>query len=734
MLSKNFDMLFSSKNLLETLEIYKKTKGYQEAKELMGSGEFLKSLHQGYIPDPMSGFEVPKSNGEMRQLAQASITSKVVQKIIAEALLDDIKLNDKSYAFRKGKGVVKAINRTKDFLKRYSYVVKADVDDFFDTINQTKLMMILQKVIEDKKIIQLISLFLKNGMMQKNEWIDKHQGVYQGDVLSPVLSNLYLHSFDQAMEAKGIDFVRFADDMVFFAKDEKKAKKNFAIATAYLKLLDLKFGEDKSYLASVYEGFEFLGLRFKDKNVEMDKKRFANKISKISQKTKKKSLEESIVFINEYLIGIRSYYLKVLTHKHQLILIGEHIDEILIKKIALAKKSKEINKKSKFIQILMALDSIEQQSKEEKQKYIDTLIKRAYESIAMEKPLDDAKKKIAKKKSSFLQEQIKSSEIILNRFGLYISLSKGKIVVKEYGKVIQNSPINWITRIIVMTKGVSLSSNLIMECAKRKIDIDFIDKSKPYAQITYYNSISNELYLKQIAIKNSKEGLNIAKAIIKAKMKNQINLIKYASRYTAKTDVEAFKKLEKAIGQMEGIYKKLNRAKNVPMLMGYEGSLSLLYWYSFGILIDNPNFKRETFNAPDEINQALNYGYAFIYHRVQSALLKTGLNIYHSFLHSAQSNKPTLVFDMVEPFRQLVVDREIISILNRGTKIRSNKGRLSKKSLKVITQNIQERLATPTKWRKGKYKIETIIEEQALELSHVIKGIKPKFKGFVGRF
>jgi len=217
-------------------------------------------------------------------------------------------------------------------------------------------------------------------------------------------------------------------------------------------------------------------------------------------------------------------------------------------------------------------------------------------------------------------------------------------------------------------------------------------------------------------------------------MKNQINLIKYASRYTAKTDVEAFKKLEKAIGQMEGIYKKLNRAKNVPMLMGYEGSLSLLYWYSFGILIDNPNFKRETFNAPDEINQALNYGYAFIYHRVQSALLKTGLNIYHSFLHSAQSNKPTLVFDMVEPFRQLVVDREIISILNRGTKIRSNKGRLSKKSLKVITQNIQERLATPTKWRKGKYKIETIIEEQALELSHVIKGIKPKFKGFVGRF
>lgn len=58
---------------------------------------------------------------------------------------------------------------------------------------------------------------------------------------------------------------------------------------------------------------------------------------------------------------------------------------------------------------------------------------------------------------------------------------------------------------------------------------------------------------------------------------------------------------------------------------------------------------------------------------------------------------------------------------------------MSKKSIKVITQNVQERLATPTKWRKGKYKLETIIDEQALEISHVIKGVKSNFKGFVGR-
>ena len=734
MLTKKFNKLFSTKNLLMTLELYKKTKGYHEAKELMASGEFLKSLEKGYIPDPMKGFEIPKENGEVRKLAQASVSSKVVQKIISEALLDAVKFNDKSYAFRKGKGVTKAVNRTKDFIKRYSHVAKADVDNFFDSINQKKLLIVLEKVIEDKKIILLISLFLKNGMMKENEWQDKSQGVYQGDVLSPVLSNLYLHSFDQALEKQGIDFVRFADDMLFFAKDEKKAKKNLGIAIAYLKALDLSFGEDKSYLASVHDGFEFLGLRFKGSNVEMDNERFQKKLSDLSQKTKKKSLEKSIAFINEYLRGIRHYYFKVLSDKHQLILIAEHVDEILVKKIALAKKSKEINKKSRFIQILVSLDDLEHNTKEEKQKHAHNLIARAYESIAMAKPLETAEKKMQKKKSSFLQEQIKSSEIILNRFGLYISMSRGKIVVKEYGKVIQTSPVNWVTRIIVMTKGVSISSNLILECSKRKIDIDFIEKSKPYAQITYYNVVSNELHLKQLDLKNSKKGFKTAKAIIKAKMKNQINLVKYYSRYRESKHPIVFEKLERSIEQMEDIAKKMKEAKDVPALMGYEGSLSVLYWKCFGLIIDEKDFKRETFNASDAINQSLNYGYAFIYHRVQSALLKTGINLYHSFLHASQSNKPTLVFDMVEVFRQMVVDREIISILTHGTELNSNKGRLTKKSIKVITENIQERLATPTKWRKGKYKIVTIIDEQALELSHVIRGVKTNFKGFVGRY
>jgi len=736
MLTEKLEMLFSKRNVLEHLKRYKDTPDYGWIKKSIQNGDFLQMLQKGYIPDPMRSMQIPKSNGEMRQIAMASTASKLIQRVLAEALSQAVKLSDKSYAFRKGKGTHRAINRTKDFLylKGYTHVAKADIDDFFDTIDQEKLIAVLEKAIVDKRIVVLISTFLKNGMMHKQRWIDKSEGVYQGDVLSPVLSNIYLHTFDTALENKGIDFVRFADDMVFFAKSQKEAQEHMAYATKVLNALSLRFGEEKCYLASLEEGFEFLGLRFKGREVLMDNDRLMKKLSTLSKKSKKLDLPASIDFFNEAIAGLKRYYLKVLDNMSQLSLIEEHIDTILVHKIAKAKQEKSINNKSRFIQLLTALDDLGSASEKERKAHAKALVARAYESIALNDPLKTAEKMVAKKKADVLQEQLKSSELVLNKYGLYVSLSKGKVVVKEYGKVVKKMPLNWLTRIIVMTRGASLSTSLIFECAKRKVDIDFIDKQKPYAQITYFSNISNELHLKQLELKNSDEGLHIARAIIKAKMKNQINLVKYHARYREESDPEEFSKLDACIGQMEKIFAKIKKAKNISMLMGYEGSCSVVYWKAFGIIIGDETFTRETKDAPDAVNQALNYGYAFLYQRVQAALLKVGVNIYHSFLHVPQANKPTLVFDMIEPFRQPVVDREVISILNLGTKITSNKGRLSKKSVRVITENVQERLATPTRWRKGKFKIMTIIDEQALEMAHVIKGVKSTFKGFVVRY
>ena len=734
MYNKKLEDIFSQSALKNTLLNYQKARDYEQVLSLILSGKFEKSLHNGFILDPVKSFSIEKNNHERRELALSSTSSKIVQKILVFEMENLVKFSDKSYAFRKNKGTIKAINRTKDFLKANYWVAKADINNFFDTIDQEKLIQLINTLIEDKRIVKLISLFLSNGMIKGKTWVDKERGIYQGDNLSPLFSNIYLNEFDRFLESKHVNFVRYADDMVFFAKHRSDVNGILDMAEGYLNSLGLSFGKDKSYIANRKEGFEYLGLRFKDHTIMIDNDKLMKKISKLSKKTQNRDLSDSIDVINKHVVGIKRYYAKVLKDTSQFDLLEQNIHRILITKIKDAKSSKKINKKSLFKQMLFRLDSYEQKTKEDKEHLINDLIAKAYELIALSNPLKSAKKEISKNKTNFLKEQIKSSELILSRFGLYAGITKGKIVVKEYGKIVKKLPINQTSRVIIISRGVTISTSLIYECSQRKIDIDFIDHHQPYALITYHKSINNQSHLKQLDIKNSKRGIKIATSCIKAKAKNQINLIKYYARYREHTDKVEFEKLTQKIVQMHTIYQKISTAKTQESLMGYEGIISTLYWSAFGILLDDEEFTRHTQNAPDAINQAINYGYGFLYNRVQSALIKNGLNLYHSFLHSQQSNRPTLVYDMIEEFRQPVVDREIMSIVAKGGKLTSSKGKLTEKSIKIISQNIQERLITPTKWRKGKYKITSIIDDQALLLSHVINNKDKKYRGFVVRY
>jgi len=734
MYNKKLEDVFTTHALLDALNYYHKAEDYDDLLEAVNSNRFQKILFAGYVPDPVRSFSIEKNAHEKRELALSSTSSKIIQKILVQELETLVAFSNRSYAYRKNKSTVKAIRRTQDILKSHFWIAKADIDNFFDTIDQEILIQKLNKHIRDKRFIKLISLFISNGMLKGKHWVDKELGVYQGDNLSPLLSNIYLNDFDHYLEEKHIEFIRFADDMIFFAKHRRDAIKVLDMAEGYLNSIGLSFGKEKSYIANRKEGFEYLGLRFKDETIMIDNDRLMKKISKLSQKTKNSDLSKTVAIVNEQIDGLQRYYAKILKDDRQFTQLQEHAKSIIIKKIEEAKRTKTINRKSLFKQILMPLKSYLPMTKSEHLRYIDQLIAKAYESLALEAPLRSAKQEIAKSKTDFLKSQIKHSELLLSRYGLYVGVTKGKIIVKEYGKVVKKLPINQASRIIVMNKGITLSAMLIYICAKHKIDIDFIDQHAPYALITYYKNINNEMHLKQLELKQSAQSLEIAKAIIHAKAKNQINLIKYYARYRKESDIQEFEKLNKKIMQMTNIYKKIKSVKNIESLMGLEGSISTLYWQSFGILIEDENFTRVTFNAHDSINQAINYGYAFIYNRVQAALIKNGINLYYSFFHAEQPNKPTLVYDMVEEFRQPVVDREILSILAKGIKLNSSKGRLTQETIKVISQNIQERLITPTKWRKGKYKITSIIDEQMLSLKLVIQKRQKRYKGFVVRY
>lgn len=716
---KSFEKIFTKERLHYQLsQIKPQPQNISEIHNEIDKGIF-------FDKDPKQTFLLPKSDGSFREITLSSVKTKIIQRVLVDELSAVLHFSDHSYAFRKGKSPVKAISRVKHYLSSgLTFIAKTDIKSFFDSIDQDILIEKLKRIIKDKKIVYLIAYHLKQGFLRKQQWIDKSEGIYQGDVLSPLLSNIYLNSFDRYLEKQNIAFVRYSDDLIFLGKSKDEVSKIRSLARRYLKRLKLDFNLNKTYISTLENGFEYLGIYFKGDRLTIDRDRLSKKIESLKSDLQNKDLKKSIEIINQKVDGFLNYYGKLEIDSQGASKLQSICNEILIEKVAKAKKNREITSKNSFKEILYHCKHfIETKSRS---RWADEIINRAYEILTYEKPLKSAKKSADKNKTNYIKNHIKKTELVVIQPGSYIGFSQGKIKLKQKGQIIASIPINRLTRIVILNSHTSISAFVIKECAKRKIDIDFIEQNRPFALLTYYQHIAPKLHLEQLKAYFSPKGLEIAKSIIRAKAKNQINLLKYYNRRKNNSLID------NKIEIMKGLFQKIENAKDKQTLMGIEGNISTHYWRAFGEIINKNNFTRTHKDSKDVINQALNYGYAILYNRIQSLLLHNGFNLSYPILHSIQSNKPTLSYDMIEEFRQAVVDREIISILNHKIKLSQNNGKLNKTSIKILIEHIQSRLSTPTKSRYGKTTLLNIISYQINHLKHSLLDYKP-YKGFIIR-
>ncbi len=674
---------------------------------------------------PHRSFLLPKNDGEFRTISIPDQKAKIIQRILADELAAHLKFSDRNYAYQKSKSPLKAINRVKHILTRYDFIIRADIDSFFDTIDHDRLLDKLRKIIVDTKIIYLIALFLKNGALFRNQWIDKLEGIYQGDVLSPLLANIYLHAFDISLEKRQIEFVRFADDMIFFTHTTKEAHKILDFVKQRLAIDKLALNDKKTIITHKSRPFEYLGVKFDALNhrYAIDNDRLMQKISKISKETKNLTLPQTVEKLNEHIRGFSNYYLKIINDTRQLELLQRRADEIIIKKIIQAKLQKTITQKRRFQQILEPLLSYLP-----RQNHTYELIQKAYEELKALTPVKSARQKAENQKRQFYKNYLKSTELIITKMGTHLSFARGRIKIRTPNEPLRHIPFNKVERIIVATTYSSISTYLIKQCAKRGIDIDFIENDAPFALLTYHKSISKELHLNQLKIILSPKGLAYAKALHYAKAKNQLNLLKYFNLRRKDEKIELY------ISKIQSLIPKIKNIADSKALLALEGQISQLYWNGFRIIIEVPHFQRTHKDSTDPVNQALNYGYAMLYNRIQSALIKEGLNIFYSFLHAVDYKNPTLVFDMIEPFRQPIVDREIVSILTKKQKIIQKNGRLDEKSKKLIIQNIQERLSSFTRSKYGRTTYLNIIKQEANSLKRAIENLEPKHSFFIAKY
>lgn len=285
-------------------------------------------------PQPYMEIEVAKTKNpdEMRKLGMTAIRDKIVQhaiKSIIEPRYEKIFLGN-SYGYRPGKGATKAIRRelAECYKKQYKYVLRLDIDNFFDTINHDILQKRLVATGMEPEIVRLIMLCVKMGKVRQNslEWVETEYGTPQGAVLSPILSNLYLHSFDQFAVSKNVPYVRYADDFLFLTETKEQAEEILTKTETHLKeKLELSLNQPPEII-DLNDGFDFLGITIKDKKASITEKKRADLTDRIN--TLDFDIDGFSLKSSRIWEGISQYYGKLLPQEDL-----EYFDSVLRKRL-----------------------------------------------------------------------------------------------------------------------------------------------------------------------------------------------------------------------------------------------------------------------------------------------------------------------------------------------------------------------------------------------------------------
>lgn len=322
-----YDKVISPSNLVDAYQKVRRNKGAggidgitleqfdERAEEYLGFAQ-EKLQQKRYRARPVRRVYIPKPDGKKRPLGIPVILDRIVQQALLNWLgpIYEATFSEVSYGFRPSRSALDAIEAVKAHLDSgHRYVVEVDIEKYFDTIDHGLLMKKLEEEVIDSSVLNLVKDFLQTGVMEERRWVATDEGTPQGGVISPLLANVYLNSFDHLIAGKGYKLTRYADDFVILCGTKTEAEQVMQEVVGYLESeLHLRINREKSRIVDFSrESFEFLGYVFYSKFLRPKDRKIAElkeEIRKLTRRQQPKPLGVIIERLNATLRGWSGYF------------------------------------------------------------------------------------------------------------------------------------------------------------------------------------------------------------------------------------------------------------------------------------------------------------------------------------------------------------------------------------------------------------------------------------------
>ena len=321
------DKIYNKNNILDAFKLVKKNKGAPgidgetvlDFEKLLDDkiNEIHCELKSGkYRPSPVKRTYIDKDDGTKRPLGIPTVKDRVVQQAVRNVIepIFEPDFHPSSYGYRPKRSCQMAVAKAESFTNRWGlkYVVDMDLSKCFDTLNHDMIVDCVNERISDGKVLRLIRAFLESGILEDGAFSETTIGSPQGGVISPLLMNIYMDKFDQKMKSLNIRIVRYADDILIFAKSKREAGRYKEIATKILEQeLKLTVNAKKTHITDNNKGISYLGFIIKKKYISIHPKRIKKlkeKIRKLTPRNSGYNVEALVYKLNPVIRGWCNYF------------------------------------------------------------------------------------------------------------------------------------------------------------------------------------------------------------------------------------------------------------------------------------------------------------------------------------------------------------------------------------------------------------------------------------------